>query len=143
MKIRSIVASATALLLCTFAFAGPEDMTVQTWAGDCTHTMTTNHFELAPGDKVEIDISMLGCGEAAMGGALYFGYLTTKNSSKPLNSRSNIRLTLVDDVTGESFSSDSGSIFTQVDNPTSCKLFAENVDRRKSKKIRLRFSSGL
>jgi hypothetical protein len=116
-------------------------MTVSTWDPGCEHTMTTNHFELAPGQSVEIDLDMLGCAIYAdqPRGLLYFGYYTTKTSSRPLSQRHNVRLTLVDGG-GHEITSDSGSIYSEVAAPEACKLYAENMNHRKTVKIRLRSS---
>lgn len=130
------------LCLTTLATAEPEDMTVSTWDSGCEHTMTTNHFELGPGQSVELDLDLSGCRPERLGGLLYFGYKTTRNSSKPLTTRDKIRLTLVNNDTGETIVSTDGSIFSQVDNPGGCRLYAENVGR-KTTKIRLRSSAGL
>lgn len=125
--------------------AGAADMLVQTWDPDmgCEHTMTTNHFDLAPGEKVELAVDLTGCTADQMGMMLYFGYHTTKTRSRPLSSKDKIRLTLVDDQTGEEFVSDSGSVLIDVAQPGRCKLYAENMNRTKTLKIRLRSSAGL
>ncbi|MGW8368659.1 MAG: hypothetical protein ACWGPN_08255 [Gammaproteobacteria bacterium] len=137
---------ATALsLLFLLQSAGAADMLVQTWDPDmgCEHTMTTNHFDLAPGEKVELAVDLTGCTADQMGMMLYFGYHTTKTRSRPLSSKDKIRLTLVDDQTGEEFVSDSGSVLIDVAQPGRCKLYAENMNRTKTLKIRLRSSAGL
>lgn len=125
----------------SLASAAPEDMTVSTWDPGCEHTMTTNHFELAPGESVKIDLDMLGCSIYADSpkGLLYFGYYTTKTSSRPLTQRNNVRLTLVDG-NGHETVSDSGSIYAEVAAPEACELWAENMNHRKTVKIRLRSS---
>lgn len=130
---------APALLLSSVAVAN-EDMTVQTWTGDCAQTMTTNHFELAPGESVSIEIDLSGCSAAELGKMLYFGYKTTKNSSKHLRSRDGVKLTLRDDTGGQYMESVGGSLFTDIAGPTKCVLTAQNTDRRKSVTVRLRSS---
>lgn len=122
------------------AFAGPEDMLVNAWEGTCHQTMTTNHFELAPGESVEIDLDLTGCSDGQLGNLLYFGYRTTNNSSKPLSSRDKIKLTLLDESDNVSLTSTSGSILTDVERPTTCRLLAKNMNSRKTLKIRLRSS---
>ena len=124
------------------AVAAPEDMIVKTWDYGCEHTMNTNHFELAPGESVEIDLSMLDCTiyEDQPKGLLYFGYFTTKTSSRPLTQRNNVRLTLLDAEGNEAVVSDSGSIYAEVAAPETCTLIAENMNHRKTVKIRLRSS---
>jgi hypothetical protein len=145
MKGRKLLIAMGLPLLFLIQPAGAADMLVQTWDPDtgCEHTMTTNHFELAPGEKVELDIDLSGCTADQMGMMLYFGYHTTKTRSRPLSSKDKIRLTLVDDQTGEEFVSDSGSVLIDVAQPGRCKLYAENANRNKTLKIRLRSSAGL
>lgn len=143
MRVTKTFILASLMALCTYGVSAESEMEVSTWEGDCEHTMTTNHFEIAPGEEVEIDLNMLGCSESYTGGLLYFGYLTTNNSSKPLNTRSKIRLRFVDEGTNQSWTSDGGSIYLEMGHPARCKLYAENIDRRKTKKIRLRMSAGL
>jgi hypothetical protein len=41
--------------ICMVLTARAEDMTVSTWDVGCEHTMTTNHFDPAPGVSVEIN----------------------------------------------------------------------------------------
>ena len=144
MKSKILIALALPSLLFAYVASAAEGMTVQTWDPEmgCEHTMTTNHFELAPRDSVEIDLNLTGCTPDNLGGLLYFGYNTTKNRSRPLTSRNRIRLTLVDGDGNETVS-DSGSIYIEVDQPETCKLYAENMNRNKTLKIRLRSSSGL
>jgi hypothetical protein len=139
MYLKQLTASLILLTLSTLVMAAPDDMTVTTWDYGCNHTMNTNHFELAPGESVEIDLDLLGCYMDQPKGLLFFGYYTTKNSSKPLVERNNVRLTLVDG-NGNEIVSDSGSIYTEVPAPEQCKLYAENTNHRKTVKIRLRSS---
>ena len=124
MKGRKLLIAMGLPLLFLMQPAGAADMLVQTWDPDmgCEHTMTTNHFELAPGEKVELDIDLSGCTADQMGMMLYFGYHTTKTRSRPLSSKDKIRLTLVDDQTGEEFVSDSGSVLIDVAQPGRCKV---------------------
>ena len=125
------------------AVGAPEDMDVQTWDFGCEHTMTTNHFELAPREFVQVNIDLTGCGPEKLGGLLFFGYNTTRNSSKTLIERDNIRLTLVKGDSGAEISSDSGSVYVEIFEPMRLVLYAENMNHRKTRKIRLRSSSGL
>lgn len=122
--------------------AAPVPMSYTTWDPGCEHTMNTNHFDLAPGQSVAIDLDLGNCYPEQLGGLLYWGYYTTKNSSNPLSARNNIRLTLIDKTTGYETSSDDGSLFIEASN-TRYHLFAENMNARKTLKIRLRSSSGL
>lgn len=139
MRLKQLSTSLILLALSTFVMASPEDMIVSTWDYSCNHTMNTNHFELAPGESVEINLDMLGCYMDQPKGLLFFGYYTTKNSSKPLLERNNVRLTLVDGSGNETVS-DSGAIYTEISSPEQCKLYAENTNHRKTVKIRLRSS---
>ncbi len=128
--------------------AGPpsataEGMAVFTWDPGCNHTMTTNHFELKPGEKVRVELDLTGCDEKSLGGLLFFGYRTTKNSSRQLTRRDKVRLTMVDSFTGARSETEQGYLLSEVFNPTRCELYAENTDPRKAIIIRLRASSGL
>ena len=145
MKGRKFVIATALPLLFLLQSAGAADMLVQTWDPDmgCEHTMTTNHFELAPGERVELDLDLTGCTADQMGMLLYFGYHTTKTRSRPLSAKNKIRLTLVDEQTREEFVSDSGSVLVDAARPGRCKLYAENMNRTKTLKIRLRSSAGL
>lgn len=139
MKRNQIVSIAASCLLATAASAGPDDMTVQTWTGSCVRTMTTNHFELAPGESARIEVDLSGCSAAELGKILYFGYKTTKNSSKHLRSRDGVKLTLRDDGAGLYMESMGGSLFNDVASPTICVVTAENMGR-KPVTVRLRSS---
>ena len=130
------------LLLSTAAIADPEDMAVSTWVDGCEHTMTTNHFELHPGQSVELQLDFRQCSQDRLGGLLYFGYKTTRNSSKPLTARDRVALTMIDNTTQHRSDSADGSLFSQLDSPTMCTLIAKN-NGRKTIKIRLRANSGL
>lgn len=135
----------------TNATAGPEDMEVTTWnhadteyaqsTATCDEEMNTNHFELAPGEGVEIDLDLNGCNEDQLGGFVFFGYRTTKNSSQLLTTRDNILLTL--DAGNGEVVSESGSIYVENEEPTSIKLTATNMNHKKTITIRLRAKSGL
>ena len=130
------------LLLASNAGAEPEDMVVSTWDPGCERTMTTNHFELGPGESVQIELDLSGCNSDRLGSLLYFGYRTKRNSSRPLVPRDRMRLRVVDNSSGTSASTDDGSIVAQLDRPSRCTLYAENIGR-KTIKIRLRSSAGL
>jgi len=150
MNYRQLALLSTFLLISITSHAAPKNqqvatlsqMTYTTWDPGCEHTMNTNHFDLAPGQSVEIDLDLTLCYPEQLGGLLYWGYYTTKNSSEPLSTRNNIRLTLIDNTTGYEVSSDDGSLFTNASN-TTYSLFAENMNSRKTLTIRLRSSSGL
>ena len=136
-----LVLSAVVLFLAAIAapaMAGAADMKVSTWdSPSCEHTMTTNHFTLAPGESAAVTLSHGGCEKHE--GTLFFGYKTQKTRSRQLTSRDNIRLTVLDADTGAEFSSDSGMLF-MAGEPSSCTLYARNMSRTKSIKIRLRAS---
>ena len=120
------------------AMAGATDMEVSTWdSPSCEHTMNTNHFTLAPGESVAVTLSQGSCEKRE--GTLFFGYKTQKKRSRQLSSRDNIRLTVVDADTGVEFSSDDGSLFVAGET-SACTLYAENMSRKQSIKIRLRAS---
>ena len=145
MKEKILLALGLAALIVAQPGVAADGMTVQTWdpALDCEHTMTTNHFDLAPGDSVEIDVDLSACSTDKLGGLLYFGYQTTKTWSRTLTSRDGVRLTLVNEQTGAEVVSDSGALYVELSNPTRVRLFAQNMSRTKSIKVRLRSSSGL
>lgn len=149
MKLRLLIVFLFVFGIVTHGIAAPEDMEVSTWdAPDCEHTMTTNHFELAPGESVEIRLDLTGCGEPHEG-MLFFGYNTTKNSSRQLTARDKIRLTIVgtnpivDERTTEQeeWSSDRGYVYVSGSNPTYFVIYAENMNQKKTLKIRLRASA--
>ena len=135
-----LVLSAIALFLAaiTVPVAGAAGMEVSTWdSPTCEHTMSTNHFTLAPGESTAITLTQSSC--ASHQGVLFFGYKTQKNRSRWLTSRDNIRLTVVNEDTGAELTSDGGSLFLGGE-ASSCTLYAENTSRNKSIKIRLRAS---
>lgn len=139
MKRTQIVSIAAFCLLTTAAMAGSDDMTVQTWTGSCVKTMTTNHFELAPGESARIEVDLTGCSAAELGSILYFGYKTTKTSSKHLRSRDRVKLTLRDEAGGQYMESMGGSLFTDIESPSMCVVTAQNMGR-KPVTVRLRSS---
>jgi hypothetical protein len=135
----------------THAMADPEDMTISTWDPGCEHTMTTNHFELAPGQIVEIPLDLTGCSNAPEG-VLIFGYNTMKNSSLQLTVRDKIRLTVVADgqlqEKTQEWNSESGYLYIAGSNlrqadlsPRPLVIYAQNMNRKKTLKIRLRASA--
>jgi hypothetical protein len=117
------------------ALAGVGDMQVYTWdTPTCEHTMTTNHFVLEPGETAAVQLQQGTCD--AHEGVLFFGYKTGQKNSKPLTSRDNVLLTVVDN-TGLEAASASGSLF-MAGEASSCTLYAQNTSRNKSIKVRLR-----
>ena len=148
MKLRLLIVFLFVFGIVTPVMAAPEDMEVSTWdTSNCEHTMTTNHFELAPGQSVEIILDLTGCGEPHEG-MLFFGYNTTKNSSRQLTARDKIRLTIVGtnplvdlERTTEQeweWNSDVGYVYVPSSNPSYFVIYAENMNQKKTLKIRLR-----
>ena len=140
MTVRTL--SVALLFLSVTAAAQAEEVDVFTWYGACEEVMSTNHFELAPGEPVGITVDLTACAPEQLGGFLFFGYKTTKNSSRPLTSKDRIRLSCTDLSTGEAVSSDSGSIYLEVAEPSAFLLEAVNMGR-KTTTIRLRSNTGL
>jgi len=135
----------TALLLAQIASqasAAPDDMIVTAYDQGCEHTMTTNHFELAPGESIEIDLDLTACYPEQIGGLMFYGYRTTRAQSTPLTERDNLRLIVADSL-GNEIISTSGSIYTEPSGPQVCKLYAQNTHPKKSITIRLRSKAGL
>jgi hypothetical protein len=143
MKLRNLIGLALVLGIGSPVFAG--DAVVSTWEDPegCQYMMTTNHFELAPGEVVEFPVELIGCPPGKLGGFIYFGYRTTRNSSRALRTRDGVLLSCTDLGTGESASSVGGSLYLELDQPTGFMLRAENQNRKKVIKIRLRSQSGL
>ncbi|MHC5074521.1 MAG: hypothetical protein ACYTFE_06825 [Planctomycetota bacterium] len=145
MKIRNLLILALALGIGSPALAGANDAVVSTWEDPegCEYMMTTNHFELAPGEAVEFPVELIGCPAGKLGGFIYFGYRTTRNSSRALRTRDGVMLSCTDLTTGEEVSSVGGSLYLELDQGTSFMLRAENQNRKKTIKIRLRSQSSL
>jgi hypothetical protein len=151
-KLRLLLVLLFAFGIVTHAVADPEDMAISTWDPGCEHTMTTNHFELAPGQSVEIPLDLSACADPYEG-MLFFGYHTTKNSSRQLTARNSIRLTVVasgqETLTEQEWSSDSGYLYiafsnataAAISNPTGYVIYAENMNKKKTLRIRLRSSA--
>ena len=143
-------------LLATFCFslpvaAAPEDAVLFSYNNSpgCEHTTSSNHFELAPGESVQLLLNLGSCTDEYFGGLLYFGYKTTKNSSRPITERDDVVLTLSDAWTGDEisygeFGGSGGSnyVFLEHYEQGFLLLGAENMSR-KTVKIRLRSSAGL
>ena len=153
MKLRLLIVFLFVFGIVANVMAAPEDMVVSTWdAPACEHTMTTNHFELAPGEVVEIRLDLTGCVDEHEG-MLFFGYNTKKNSSRQLTARNSIRLAVVasgqETLTEQEWSSDSGYLYiafsnataAAISNPTGYVIYAENMNKKKTLKIRLRSSA--
>ena len=130
MKSRLLVALVLGLGITAVVVAAPQDMEVYTWdPPDCEHTMTTNHFELGPGQTVEFPLDLTAC-KASHSGILFFGYHTTRNRSRQFTSQDNIRLTVVDRETGDEWSSDSGFLKVDSSSTNVCMMRAENMNRK-------------
>ena len=127
----------------TVTVTAQEQLEVTTWDPGCEFSMSTNYVVLAPGEQVIIPMDLMGCSEGDMGGLLVFGYEATTNSSRPLTENNNVRFLLVDDITGEEITSDSGSIYTELFDPTHCTLYVLNLDPRQEKKLRIRWELGV
>ena len=117
-------------------------MSYTTWDPGCEHTMTTNHFDLAPGQSVEIPLDLSLCYPEQLGSLLFWGYSTAKTHSRPLSQRNNIRLTVTDEGAGETMGSNDGSVLVEAGN-TTYTLRAENMNHNQTLTIRLRSQSGL
>jgi hypothetical protein len=142
MKIRYLLVLVPFLLV--QANAAPEHMTVSVWDPGCNHTMTTNHFVLAPGEStMEIYVDLSDCTDEQVGSMLIFGYVTTKNSSRQLSSKNNVSFhaTTLNKYgsVSERMHSDSGGLLAKLDRQSrGVSLFARNNSRNKEIKIRLR-----
>lgn len=142
MNCKTLMAAIALGSVATYTTAAPDDITVMAYDPGCEHTMTTNHFELAPGESVEIDLDLTACYQEQIGGLMYYGYKTSKTRSNPLTERDNIRLIMADSE-GNEIISDSGSIYAEPAGPEMCKLYAQNMHPKKSITIRLRSKAGL
>ena len=127
-------------------FAAPavaDDMVTYTWDPGCNHTMTTNHFMLAPGQEVEIYVDLSQCTDEQIGSLLLFGLHTTRNRSRQLTSKSKIRLMMsavyASGNLGPQEHSDTGSLLVDVASVQAqgCNLRAKNMGR-KEMKLRIR-----
>ena len=133
------------LLVSLFSIGGafaqidnPYGMVVYTWGYEgCETTMSTNHFVLPAGAEVYLDVDLSRCEPEDLGGFLFFGYYTMKNSSRQLKPKHEIFLS----IEGEGSSLD-GSIFITLDEGDVMRLIARNT-HNKTAKLRLRSESGL
>ena len=75
MKIRNVLGVLLLVAVSSNAFAGAEDMQVYAF-GDpgCEYLMSTNIFELAPGESVVIELDVSECTPQQLGTFLYYGY---------------------------------------------------------------------
>lgn len=141
MKIRYLVA-----LCCFFAAsAQAEEMAVYNWDPGCNHTTATNWFDVPAKQGTQtIRVDLSGCSEEQIGSLLFFGNYAAKTSGRQLSSKHKVRLHLSAlDIHGNviaQMTSDSGSILADIahlDSPA-CLLVAENMNRKKDIRIRLR-----
>ena len=141
MKIRYLFALSFLAFTATPAVA--EDVVTYVWDGGCNHTMTTNHFMLAPGQEVQVEIDLSKCSDEQLGSLLFFGYVTTKTRSRQLTKKNRVELSmspvLLSGNLGEKQRSDSGSMLVDVATvkASGCRMWAKN-NSRKEMKIRLR-----
>ena len=150
MKIRSLF-----LLCCLFATSAqaqePLEPVVYRWDSVCNHTTSTEYFVLPAYSRAKIEVDFSGCDESQLGSLLFFGNYATKTSSRQLSSKHKVRLHLTGlysskNVAEPTISSDSGSILADVAQITAGDalnsprfvLVAENMNRKKDIKIRLR-----
>jgi hypothetical protein len=131
--------------------AAPEDAVLFSYNNSpgCQHTTSTNHFELGRGESVQLVLNLASCDEEYFGGLLYFGYKTTKNSSRPITEKDGVVLKILDAWTGEEVSYDefggsggSNYVFLEYYEAGLLLLSAENTSNKRVK-IRLRSSAGL
>jgi hypothetical protein len=119
----------------------------------CEHSISTNHFYIAPGEVFEFWVDLSQCTPSDLGGVLFFGYKTTKNQSRQLEIRDGIALKILDPATREEIDYElyggyNGAgrlehVYMQMAGPGKLLLSAENTLRRETLKIRLRVESGL
>ena len=150
MKIRYLF-----VLSCLFAASAqaqePLEPVVYRWDAVCNHTTATEYFVLPAYSKAKIEVDFSGCDASQMGSLLFFGNYVTKTSNRQLSSKHKVRLHLTGlyssrNVAEPTISSDSGSIFVDVANiatrdalnAPSYVLVAENMNRKKDVRIRLR-----
>ena len=140
MKIRYLIALS---LLVVSAPAVSQDVITYLWDPGCNHTMTTNHFMLAPGQEVEVEVDLSKCSEAQIGSLLFFGYVTTKTRSRQLRAKDRVQLSMspvfLSGNLGVAEHSNSGSLLVDVADVVAkgCRMKAKN-NSRKVMKIRLR-----
>ncbi len=131
--------------------AAPEDATLLTYGfPGCDYTAQTNHFDLGPGQSVQLVLDLSQCSEDYLGGLLYFGYRSTKNSSRPLTRKDGVLLEIMEfgtlqaiDPSDYEGTSDMGFVYIELDHSSLFVLSAVNTNRRKTVRLRLRASSGL
>ena len=140
MKIRFLIAL-SALLLATPAVS--DDVVTYVWDPGCNHTMTTNHFMLAPGTGAKVYIDLSECSDEQIGSLLFFGYKTTKTRSRQLSAKDKVHLSMTAVYESGNFStpetSVTGAMLVDVASlrAKGCHLAVRN-NNRKELKLRLR-----
>lgn len=151
MKITFLTLVGLLFLTTPLALAAPEDMVVTSYGYEgCDHTVSTNHFDLAAGEVAFMSLDFSQCRPEDLRGLLYFGYNTTRNSSRPITLKDKVELRILDPVTGEEinyedFDGIGGGNFAFIQLATGGPMLfsATNVNRGKPRRVRLRVSSGL
>lgn len=135
-------------LACLFAAnAQADEAQTMIWDPGCNHTMTTNHFTLAPNEATQrIYIDLSGCTDEQVGSLLFFGYHTTKTRSRGLTTKNKVRLEMSalnsEGIVLANVGSNTGSILVDVNETGTrgCWLVARNIGR---KEITIRLRSQL
>lgn len=140
MNIRYLVA------LCILFIATPavsDDVVTYVWDPGCNHTMTTNHFMLAPGQDANVYVDLSECSDEQIGSLLFFGYNTTKTRSRQLSAKDRVHLSMTPVFESGNFStpenSATGAMLVDVASlrAKGCHLKVTNKNR-KELKLRLR-----
>ena len=140
MKIRYLFALPI-LFLATPALS--DDMVSFVWDPGCNHTMTTNHFMLAPGMGANVYVDLSECTDEQIGSLLFFGYKTTKTRSRQLSAKDKVQLSMSAVYESGNLStakiSSTGSMLVDVASlrANGCHLTVKN-NGRKELKLRLR-----
>lgn len=144
MKIRYLFA--LTFLAFASAPAVADDVVTFVWEDGCNHTMTTNHFMLAPGEEATVEIDLSGCDQAGVDfdDLLVFAYRTSKNRSRQLTAKDRVELSMYGtDALGvastSTATSKSGSLLVEIDTlqAVGCVMTIKNTGR-KEMKLRLR-----
>lgn len=127
------------------ATAQAEEMAVYVWDPGCNHTMATSWFDVPAGQQTAaIHVDLSACTKEQVGSLLFFGNYAAKTSGRQLSSKHKVRLHLAAiNEYGNKVSpmmSDSGSILADAASlgSTTYVLIAENMNRKKDIRIRLR-----
>jgi hypothetical protein len=144
MKLHGLLVSCLLFAIPSTALAGAEDMQVYAFGEPgCEYMMSTNVFELGPGESVMIELDVSECTPQQLGTFLYYGYsIKGKKKSVPLTSDDNVRLTCTDTTSLDETITGGGPILMELESPTVFTLSAKNM-RRRGMKVRLRSNLGL